>query len=478
LRLIGEAFAREKPITIATVFDLAKKHGWQGWPPADEATFTSGASQANSGQANPRRATSISSLPLIPPKRRWLHGNDLKRGSVSMLVAPGGRAKSTWLLTCALSCASGRPLLGAHVYGGPLRVLYLSAEDSTDEIALRLRAAMQHHGLSDADVPGLNVIGAESWGLPLLSAASSTAIDQRGWGALNAELDAIELDVLMLDPLINLMGGVDSNDNSAAALLMGQLVTLAAKRNVAVIIAHHAAKGRDPTSAESAMGAASFVSLSRIVLNIEPLAEKDAGLLGLPPWEAKSVFRVLGTKLNFSPLNTDDRWYRTSSVEIQNQEPPIYVTGDKVAVVEVFRPGSSGPVFPPLLIRDALVAVDLASPPLSPSKQSRDRYAAPVIAEAVAHHRGGRKSDAEGKAVLDHLISSGLVHVQPVKMTRPGGRSDNRNGLILTAAGKAVIEPAYQGPNNSPQSPQSPAVSTPGTAENAGGDPLAGPPHC
>jgi hypothetical protein len=28
LRLVGEAFARERPITIATVFDLAKKHGW------------------------------------------------------------------------------------------------------------------------------------------------------------------------------------------------------------------------------------------------------------------------------------------------------------------------------------------------------------------------------------------------------------------------------------------------------------------
>jgi hypothetical protein len=101
-----------------------------------------------------------------------------------------------------------------------------------------------------------------------------------------------------------------------------------------------------------------------------------------------------------------------------------------------------------------------------------------VIAEAVAHHRGGRRSDAEGKAVLDHLISSGLVHVQPVKMTRPGGRSDNRNGLILTAAGKAASQQVGQDPSNSPQSPQSPAESTAGTAENAGGDPLAGAPHC
>ncbi len=478
-RYIGEAFSRDNPITIATVFDLAKKHGWQGWSPADEATSASGAKQANAQQTNSHRAIPIAGLPLIPLKRQWVHGTDLMRGAVSMMVAPGGRAKSTWLLTCALACASGRSLLGAHVYGGPKRILYLSAEDSTNEIALRLRAAMQHHGLSNTDVSGLNVIGAESWGLSLLGGSRGTlAIDQRGWDALNKELDRIEPDVLILDPLINLMGGVDSNDNSAAALLMGQFVALAARRGMAVMIAHHAAKGRDPTSAESAMGAASFVNLSRIVLSIEPLAEKDAGRLALPPWEAKSVFRVGGTKQNFSPPNAEDRWYRTSSVEIQNQQPPVYVAGDKVAVVEVFQPGASGPVFPPQLIRDALAAVDLANPPLSPSKQSRDRYAAPVIAQAVAHHRGGRKSDAEGKAILDHLVDTGLVHVQAVKVSRTGGRADNRNGLVLTPAGKAVVQQANQGGSNPPQSPHSPAESTAGTAENAGGDPLAGPPHC
>jgi hypothetical protein len=329
LRYIAEAFAREKPITIATVFDLAKKHGWQGWSPGDEAASTSGteqgnAQQTNSQQANSHRAVPIASLPLIPPKRLWVHGTDLMRGAVSMLVAPGARAKSTWLLTCALACASGRSLLGAHVYGGPKRVLYLSSEDSTNEIALRLRAAMQHHFLSDTDVSGLNVIGAESWGLALLSASrSAPVVDPRGWDALNAELDNLEPDVLFLDPLINLMGGVDSNDNSAAAVLMGNLVALAAKRDIAVMIAHHAAKGRDPKSAESAMGAASFVNLSRIALGIEPLDDKDAGKLGLPPWDAKFIFRVLGTKQNFSPPNAIDRWFRTLSVEIQNQQPPV-----------------------------------------------------------------------------------------------------------------------------------------------------------
>ena len=302
--------------------------------------------------------------------------------------------------------------------------------------------------------------------LPLLrSAGASPLPNEEGWSALDNELDQIEPDILILDPLINLMGGVNANDNSAAALLMGKFVSLAARRRMALVVAHHAAKGRDPTSAESAMGAASFINLTRIALGIEPLDQKDAEQLGLPPWEAKSVFRVLGTKQNFSPPQETDRWYRLRSFEVQNQQPPIYVTGDRVAVVEIFLPHSSGPAFPLSLIHDALRAVDCAAPPLSPSKNSRERYAAPVIAGAIAAHRGGRASDIEGKSVLDHLVRTGLVSVEPVKLSRSGGRADERKGLVLTPAGKAALQEVADAESPSPpRSPQSPAEPT---AENA-----------
>lgn len=409
------------------------------------------------------RAVPIVDLPLIPQKRRWLHGNDLTRGAVSMIVAPGARAKTTWLLTCALACASGRPLLGANVYGGPLSVLYLSAEDSTNEIALRLRAAMQHYDLSNADVPGLYVIGADRWGLPLLGTAhGALAIHQPGWNALISELERITPDVVIIDPLINVMGGVNVNENSGAGLLIGQFATLAARRGIAVMIAHHASKGSDPRSAESAMGAATLTNLCRIVLGIEPLKPKDAGHVGLPSWEAASVFRVAGTKQNYRPPDEGDRLFRLRNVEIQNQQPPVYVTGDRVAVIEEFHPGFSGPVFPPQLIRDALCALDTADPPLSSAKQSGERYAVPVIAQAIAPHRGSRADDTEGKNVLDHLMRSGLVRVENIKLSRPGGRSDTRKGLVLTPAGKAAMQQDNEVASNSPQSPQTPAVPTAG----------------
>ena len=502
-RYISEALNRKNPITIASIYHLASRHGWQGTPlkasnnacapcsatdptgcppgPTGATASASGAAAGSTTRTGPNgatfasRAVPVSSLPLIPPKRQWLHGTDLIRGAVTVLYAPGGRAKSTWLLICALACASGRECLGSHVFGGPLRVLCLSTEDGRHELALRLRAAMEHYGLTDADVAGLYVIGADGWGLPLLRAEANRAVlDTGGMCALTAELDHIKPDVLIIDPLINVMGGVNANDNAAAALLMGQLAVLASTRRISIALAHHVAKGRDVTSAESAMGAASFINLARIALAIEPLGEKDAGKIGLPPWEAWSVFRVLGTKQNFSPPNLKDRWFRLVSVEMANAEPPIYTTGDRVAVVVPFEPSSSGPAYAPALIRDALAAVDDADPPLSPSKQAKDRYAVPVIAKALAAHRGGHASDTEGESVLRHLLASNLVRVDDIKLNRPGNRGDIRKCLVLTPAGKAALnQPDTPGEKTSPRSPQSPAMSL---HENAGGDPL-GPPQ-
>jgi hypothetical protein len=181
-------------------------------------------------------------------------------------------------------------------------------------------------------------------------------------------------------------------------------------------------------------------------LGIEPLAESDAGRLELPPWEARSVFRVVGTKQNLSAPDETDRWFRLTSVQMENAEPPVYPNGDRVGVVEVFRPGASGPAFPSGLIRDALRAIHDADPPLSPSKRATGRWAGPIIAAAIAPHREGRASDVEAVAVLDHLRRTGLITVEPVKLLRSGGRSDTRDSLVLTAAGKSALQVADEVP--------------------------------
>jgi len=426
-------------ITVGTLLHMGQEGGVDLAPWRATVTRAISPNQPTGAPAAPIRrnsgAIAVANLPALPPKRQWVYGTYLVRGAVSLLVAPGARGKSTWLLTTALACASGRAILGQHVFGGPLRVLYINAEDATAELTLRLRAAMQHHRLKDADVAGLHVAGADRLQLSLLTAnRGQPSLNADGWNELNAEIDCIKPDILLIDPLVALVGGVSLNDNSAAALMLGNFVSIAAQRKLAIMIAHHAAKNREAASPEAAMGAASLVNLARICLSLEPLAEGDAGKVGVAPWDARSIFRIVGTKQNLSPPNAADDWIQLKSVDMLNAEPPVYPHGDSVAVIERFVPNIMSPVFPSAVIAAALQAIGSANPPLSPFGRAAGTSAVAVIAAAIAPHRGGTASNAEAKAVLDYLMRSGKVAVQPVQIPRPGRGPYVRNGLVVIAA--------------------------------------------
>lgn len=424
--------AKPGRITIATLIHLATKAG------ADLSVWRSQSGLSDKLQppafVNPAEekkaigAVPVGKLPETPQKRQWLHGEDIVRGAVSLIVAPGARGKSSWLIALALACASGRSLLGSKVFGGPLRVLYINAEDPLNELALRVRAAMVHHTLNEADVPGLFIGGADNISMTLIKAdRTGPVIDQAGWSTLNCEIERCRPDVVILDPLVALTGGASLNDNAAAAILMRELVALAARKKIAIMVAHHSAKGRDISSAEAAMGAASIVNLARISLAIEPLAEDDAAKLGVPPWEAKSVFRVIGAKQNLSPPNNESKWFRLTSVTIDNAEPPTYEKGDAVGVVEKFKPALNATPFPDAMLAAAINVVASASSPLSPSTKSHD-CAFPKVAAALAPYRNGCATDAEAKAVIDYLVRVGRVALVDVEVHRPGRSSYSRKG--------------------------------------------------
>jgi len=418
---------------VGTLLQMAEQAG------ADLSAFWGSQARTEAVGAAPPpsllKALSIGDLPATPPKREWLHGPHLIRGSVSLLVSPGGRGKSTFLLALALACASGRELLGFHVFGGPLRVLYINAEDSGDELTRRIRAAMIHHTLRDSDLDKLRVMGADRFGLSLMAPEKSgPTLNVVGWVALETLLEEERPDVLILDPLVSLVGGVSLNDNSAAALLQGRLVKLATQRKLAVMVAHHTAKSRETNTADAAMGAASFVNLARVSLSLETVSEQDAPKLGIAPWAAQSTLRLVGTKQNLSKPSTDDNFFRLLSVTLPNAAPPIYPRGDEVGVIEVFRPNPAISPFPKPMLDAALSVIRQARPPLSP-KGGLSNIASAVSTQTPTNER-------QAKAIVDHLVRTGQVSVEDVSVPRAGRGAYTRQGLVATTP-----EPPAKGPS-------------------------------
>jgi AAA domain len=343
----------------------------------------------------------------------------------------------------------------------------VSSEEPTNELNLRLRATVNHYGIPDHELHTLDVIGNENWGLPLIQDGKIVGINEEGWRELIREIDLSRADVVILDPLINLMGGADINENSAASVLMSNCALVAAQRQIAIAIAHHTSKGRGSGTAESAMGAATFTNLVRVARGIERLTEKELKAEGFPEWE--EIYRLGGSKANYSKKGKG-RLFRIVGVRLDNAEPPLYPEGDEVGVIEIARPTAVASGYPPRLIQAALLAIANANPPLGPTKQSKSRYAAPVVAAAIAPYRdNGTASDKDAEAVLDFAKRSGWIVDQDVEIARPGKGADVRKGFVLTPRGKAVAQgqqiapaddgrsnPAEGGQNNQPE-PPSPA---------------------
>jgi hypothetical protein len=331
IRYISEAFNRENPITIATVFELAKKHGWQGWSPPVVAT----ASVPMAWSATELKV-SLSNI----PHRQWLYGFDLIRGELTVIGSPGGVGKSSLAIGMAISIATDRELLEEKVRGGDdLEVLLINAEDSGTEIRRRVWAFyLAHaHKIAGQNLDRLYVVGADDERVQHLSFLRTdknvSVVDQDGFKVLEAAFESLRPDVIILDPLVAFCGGGNMNDNTVMSLVMRELKRLAVKFNCAILVVHHTRKGGDAGNAESISGAASIVNLARRAIMPVPMTEDEVNKTGVLPSERLSYFKLVDAKSNLAPRLADSAWYKLHSIELPNPEPPLYPHGDNVQAI-------------------------------------------------------------------------------------------------------------------------------------------------
>ncbi len=343
-RYVAEAFNNENPITIATVFDLAHKHGWQGWSPPP-ATYL------DAPEAGVQPASFRFSFGRIR-HRQWLYGIDLLRGDITVLASPGGAGKTSLAIGMSISIATGKDFLGEKISGAGLTALYINAEDSGDEMRRRIFAFCLQHGVAELDLTRLLIAGTDDpqvRGLSFLQAIEKNSVlDLGGLKRLEGLLAVLRPDLLVLDPLIALCGGGNTNENSVMSLLFRELKGLAIKHNCAILIIHHNRKGGDPGNAEAISGAAAITNLARRAIMPVPMSIDEAKQLGVLPSERLRYFKVVDAKSNLAPRSADSPWYELYSVELPNPEPPLYPHGDNVqAVARVALPAQPSGVASP-----------------------------------------------------------------------------------------------------------------------------------
>lgn len=257
----------------------------------------------------------------IPP-RPWLYGNQLLRGSVSMIVAPGGAGKTALATGMALSLVTGRDFMGSKIWGGPTKVWLWNLEDSVEELSRGLQAAATYWQITEADLHGNLFLSCALSGdqLKLVSTRSGKlAEDYELAEAIVTELKGKAIDVLFIDPFIS-SHDANENDNKSMDAVVKLLATIAYEANCSIVLLHHTSKGFGQVNENSARGASSVVNAARSVVTINPLNEADAKLYDIDEDKMASYIKLHDHKNNRISACRSSTYMKFESVMIKTSD--------------------------------------------------------------------------------------------------------------------------------------------------------------
>jgi len=371
---------------------------------ADEAEYMTGMGELKpvpSQHGNGPRPISASPYrwcaPESIPRRPWLYGRQLLRGSAFMIVAPGATGKSSLIAGMAMALCTGRPLLGQQIWEGPQRVWLWNLEDPIDELTRSIQAAAIHWNIAEGDVGDRLFVDSGMEGAVLKLARSTrdgAQIDSEVSRAIVDELVGRKIDVLTIDPFVSSHGLADENDNAAMDTVVKEWGRIAKAANCAIVLVHHSKKMRgDDVTMESSRGGSAATDGVRGGLALNTMKAEEASKFGIPAERRRQYFRADDGKPNRAPAGGGN-WYEMVSAFLGNGPNG----GDSVGVATPWTPPDPFDDVTPSHLLEAQRRIALGEWASHPSSSN---WAGKVIAAVI----GADVETDEGKAKVKHVIA-------------------------------------------------------------------------
>lgn len=260
--------------------------------------------------------------------RPWVLHRYLLRQEVTALIAPGGVGKSLVQLMTAVFLATGQDMFGfKNMEARPLKSVIYNAEDSLDEMSMRLYAICTALNI-DANmvIPKIMLIsGKTHMRLRLVNGGQQPSINEEAFRLLIDAARDPDVGMCGLDPL-NKLHTVNGIDNIAMTYVMEQLETLAELTNVALLVSHHTSKPNLASSAtyagnaDSAQGASAIKDSVRIMMTLMAPSDEDASRFALTGQERRLYLRMDDAKMNRALATDETLWLRKVPVKLWNGE--------------------------------------------------------------------------------------------------------------------------------------------------------------
>jgi hypothetical protein len=182
-----------------------------------------------------------------PDTQKWLVDQLFAQSSVGLLGGPP-KAFKTWVaVELALAVATGTPAFGRFAIPDPGPVLFFGAEDPLPDLRTRFDGIARAHRLDLAQAPVL-----------LLDIAQLRLDDQGHLDRLRRTLAQHTPRLLVLDPFVRLVTGLDENSARDVSAVLGALRTLQRQHNVTILLVHHMRKSPAAHPGQQLRGSGDF----------------------------------------------------------------------------------------------------------------------------------------------------------------------------------------------------------------------------
>ena len=428
--------------------------------------------------ADTQRATmSISAIPFAwpaahtIPQRRWLYGRQLQRGNVGAIVAPGAAGKTALTVGMALALASGRPLLGHEVHGGPKRVWLWNLEDAREELNRSIIAAAMFYNVAPAEAGGLFVnsgLTDESLCTAVATRQGFTVL-QPVYKALTEEITARRIDCLIVDPFVS-SHAVNENDNGAIDAVVKEWAKVAAAADCVILLVHHTSKAAGAeVTVDRARGASALTNAARSVTVLNRMTDDEFNRFGLglnaEPGDAggaRRYFRTFDDKANRAPAADGSDWYRMESVDLPNGDGDDWI-GDSVGVATRYYPptADAGESLAPTIAAD--VQRLIAEGEFRESDKA-EQWAGEAVAQVLGLDASNKGHRVRIKAVLKELLTDGTLS----REERPDASRRKRWWIIVGSAPPAQLVTSARSPERLPAPVLAPVQKPAGAPEHSG----------
>jgi hypothetical protein len=261
-------------------------------------------------------------------------------GASSVTASAGGIGKSTLSLLDAVSFRIGRDLLTGTPLDKCRRVWVWNAEDDIDEMERRIAGICTHYGVSLTEVMDGLFLNS-GYDLPLDLAhgnGKGSHLNEPLINRISARVKDLQIEVVMLDPLIALHS-MSEGDNPGHAKLIRTLSTNLAKPcGCAVDINAHTRKpgiGQDTLTADDIRGPGAIVYSARSGRILNPMSLAEAEKYTIEAEDRFSYYRLERAKANMAKRGTIC-WVHMIEVPLANRSDGSY--GDIIAVPVLWVP--------------------------------------------------------------------------------------------------------------------------------------------